>query len=52
MDPYDALSTREREVLKPPEAGRSEREITEGLHAPSPPLLPTESAFEVKLHGR
>ena len=44
MDPYDTLSTREREVLKLPEAGRSERQIAEELHAPSPPLLPTESA--------
>jgi DNA-binding NarL/FixJ family response regulator len=44
MDPYDTLSTREREVLKLLEAGRSEREIAEEPHAPSPPLLPTESA--------
>ena len=44
MDPYDTLSTREGEVLQRPEAGRSERGITAELHAPSPPLRPTESA--------
>jgi DNA-binding NarL/FixJ family response regulator len=52
MDPYDTLSTREREVLELLEAGRSEREIAEELHVSLATLATYRERIEMKLHGR